>query len=457
MSATPALAFRAMENNVTDWATEAAFVGDFDGDGRSDVAGWTDITAAATAGRQEMDSESSGDSPMARIEPAGPLAGWRIWHSDGYTSTLNFTEYSHNLPAALTASSALLPADFDGDGRTDIGYWDGGAWQFLRSDGASGDAFSFSATSSNLGGLAGGDTAQILMGDFDGDGRTDLLGWTGSAWDARISQGGGAAFDFQAVGNSLGGLAGGDATTLIAGDFDGDGLTDIGARNAADTAWVVWQSTGLSGGALAFGQLNSSLSPDVAASAARRSADFNGDGRSDVLAAVGGAAEAWLGQGLASAMPFQAVANNVLQFSGQLLDSGLTGDFDGDGQADYASPDTAGTGWVFQLGGESSVRVVDDDYCAVCSNDGLTWGVDAFSDLQPALDAAWFADTLLVRPGVYGGATIHAGRDQLTIQGTDPDAVFIDAAGGTGLLVFPTGDQTIIYPDIRGVTLRNLT
>ncbi|MCB0238591.1 MAG: hypothetical protein KDH08_08075, partial [Anaerolineae bacterium] len=82
---------------------------------------------------------------------------------------------------------------------------------------------------------------------------------------------------------------------------------------------------------------------------------------------------------------------------------------------------------------------------------------DAFADLQPALDAAWFADTIYVQPGTYSGAVVHAGRDMVTIQGTDADAVFIDGGGSTGLLVFPPSDQTVIYPDIRGVTLRNLT
>ena len=425
---TPAIAFRAVSNTVSDWATASAFTGDFDGDGKADVAGWD-----------------------------ASLSAWRLWHSDGYNMALTFSEYTHNLPAALGSNTARLLGDFDGDGLDDIGYWDGASWQLLRAAGASGSSFSFTAVTSNLGAVTGGNTSQILATDFDGDGRTDLLAWNGSLWESYISQAAGSAFDFNTVSNPLGGLAGGNAAALIAGDFDGDGLSDLAARNQANTGWIVLRSSGLAGGALGFDQLASSLSPDVTSAAADRSADFNGDGKTDVLAVVDGEAEAWLGKGLNTSMPFQAVANNVLQFSGQLLADGLTGDFDGDGKDDYASPDAAGTGWVFQLGGESAVRVVDDDYCATCANDGLTWGVDAFADLQPALDAAWFADTIYVQPGTYSGAVVHAGRDMVTIQGTDADAVFIDGGGSTGLLVFPPSDQTVIYPDIRGVTLRNLT
>jgi hypothetical protein len=62
-----------------------------------------------------------------------------------------------------------------------------------------------------------------------------------------------------------------------------------------------------------------------------------------------------------------------------------------------------------------------------------------------------------VKPGQYGQAVIHAGRDRLTLQGIDPDAVFLNGDGGIGLQIFPQGDQTILYPDLRGVTVRNLT
>jgi hypothetical protein len=284
---TPALAFRAVQNSVSNWSTAAGFAADFDGDGRSDVAGWDG-------------------------------AAWRLWHADGYDGTLNWTEYTHNLPAALLDNSARLVADFDGDGSSDVAYWDGSAWQFLRAEGAIGTAFSFAALNGDLGSVAGGNTSQIVLGDFDGDGREDVAAWNGSAWAVYVSAASPDGFYFTPVANNLGSLAGGDATVLAVGDFDGDGLSDLAARNDVDTAWVVWRSTGMSAGEVQFQVITAtSLGVDMAAAAARRIGDFNGDGKSDVLGEVSGEVEAWLGQGVPDAMPFQAVDNNLLQFAGQ--------------------------------------------------------------------------------------------------------------------------------------------
>ncbi|MFN8485853.1 MAG: hypothetical protein U0768_22660 [Anaerolineae bacterium] len=102
-------------------------------------------------------------------------------------------------------------------------------------------------------------------------------------------------------------------------------------------------------------------------------------------------------------------------------------------------------------------RFVDDDYCATCGNDGHTWGATAFATIQSALDAAASGDTLLVGPGSYASAVVHGGKDYVTIQGVNPDAVFIDANGGIGIQVFPPTDQTSSVPGILGVTIQGLT
>ncbi len=111
---TKALAFRVYDDNISDWATDAAMTGDWDGDGKSDVAAWTGLA-------------------------------WRTWHSDGLSGgQLSFTEYTHNLPAAVSGSAARIQGDFDGDGLDDLGVWDASAtssWQFVRAGGASGSAF----------------------------------------------------------------------------------------------------------------------------------------------------------------------------------------------------------------------------------------------------------------------------------------------------------------------------
>ncbi|MCP4167500.1 MAG: hypothetical protein GY759_16645 [Chloroflexi bacterium] len=428
---TSALAFRIYENDIDDWITDTVLVADFDGDGLSDVAGW--------------------DSSI-----------WRTWHSDGLSGDqLSFSEYDNNLSSSMTGGAARFQGDFDGDGLDDLATWgssSSSSWQFVRAHGASGTTFDFATVEGNLGDLTGGDTDQMVVGDFDGDGKSDVIGWNGSAWDARISQGTSTAFDFTTVSSNLGALGGGDATALLVGDFDGDGKTDLAARNDNDSAWTIWRSAGILDNDLQFQKITqTSLGADISPSDTHHIADFDGNGKSDVLALVDSEIDAWLSQGLDDVMPFQLVDNNLLQFGGQPLIQNLIGDFDGDGKTDYASLDSSGNGWVFQVAGLARTRTVDDDYCDICSNDGYTWGIDAFATLQDALDASWYADTIVVQAGVYSGATIHAGQDYLTLQGVDPDAVFLDADGDVGITILPADETTETYPNIFGVTLQNFT
>ncbi len=101
------------------------------------------------------------------------------------------------------------------------------------------------------------------------------------------------------------------------------------------------------------------------------------------------------------------------------------------------------------------MRYVDDDYCAACANEGRSWGVNAFATLQAALNAAASGDTVYVNPGVYGPASIPTGKNNLTIQGADPDAVFVDADGGIGLQVYPVGGTGGQGVTVERLTIRN--
>ena len=46
------------------------------------------------------------------------------------------------------------------------------------------------------------------------------------------------------------------------------------------------------------------------------------------------------------------------------------------------------------------VAWVDDDYCETCTNDGHTWGYDAFDNIQDGIDAVW-SSTVYVAAGTY--------------------------------------------------------
>ncbi|MCA9981020.1 MAG: right-handed parallel beta-helix repeat-containing protein, partial [Anaerolineales bacterium] len=104
----------------------------------------------------------------------------------------------------------------------------------------------------------------------------------------------------------------------------------------------------------------------------------------------------------------------------------------------------------------------DDDYCETCLNDGLIWGVTAFSKIQDALDAAGQSVRTLYTtapPSERFTVGVGAGnyRENLTLPsyvrlfGTSADEVIVDG-GGTGNTAVVNGTTQI---EIRGLTFRN--
>jgi hypothetical protein len=133
------------------------------------------------------------------------------------------------------------PGDFDGDGRTDLVVHNGRTLELYRSDGT----HLVSAWAQTLP-LDGWDyfreNDRFFVGDFDGDGMDDLYVINATDWSMPYlgmlrSTGNG----FEAVARYDGFLPGWDAMQthdeLYAGDFDGDGKADLYIKNSAD--WEV--------------------------------------------------------------------------------------------------------------------------------------------------------------------------------------------------------------------------
>ncbi|HEY3494991.1 MAG TPA: FG-GAP-like repeat-containing protein [Polyangiaceae bacterium] len=201
----------------TDWSTAAAwcnhdraqlFVGDFDGNGRDDL-----LCHDAANGSKWVDLSNS----------SGQFLG---------------TDWSSGANWCGHANGRLSVGDFNGDGRDDL----------LCHDRANGDKWiDFANASGQFGGtdwsLAAGwcnhDGAQLLLGDFNADGRDDLLCHdtvSGAKWTD--------------LANSSGQFLGTDWSTaaawcnhptarLFVGDVNGDGRDDLLCHDATDgRKWV---------------------------------------------------------------------------------------------------------------------------------------------------------------------------------------------------------------------------
>jgi len=232
--------------------------GDFDGNGKSDIACYTHShglwhVALSTGSGWAGGAWANGPAP-------GSPAAWQCvsgyFDADRKTDIACYTTSGGNWHVALstgsgfTASSLIGPApgnsggaqclsgDYNGDGPFDIACYTGatGQWHLALSSGSTWVAP----------GWGGGPAPrhpishQCVSGDFNGDHRADIACYTlaASRWNIGLSTG---------AGWTAGSLVGPDsrhvAEECVSTDFNADGKADIACYQPGERAWLLALST----------------------------------------------------------------------------------------------------------------------------------------------------------------------------------------------------------------------
>ncbi len=261
----------------------------------------------------------NGDGKTDKVWIDQTTGEMRVDLMNGATVTTTATNKNGGTLSAiqLTPTTTAKIGDFNGDGKTDILLRDQstGTNQLVLMNGAS------APTIVKLDSL--GSAWNPLIGDFNGDRKTDIL-WhntqTGqnAMWLIDTTQS-------QPVTSStnLATLAAAFNPTLV--DFNGDGKTDILWRNSSTGENTAWFMNGSQATTQTLTTLGSAWTASVA--------DFNGDYKTDILwrNSATGENAVWLANSVLS--------NNVVFTTANLttLDSNWQsniGDFNGDGKTD---------------------------------------------------------------------------------------------------------------------------
>lgn len=218
---------------------------------------------------------------------------------------INSANSSFNTIAFGSAEDKIVPGDYDGDGRTDIGVFrpSSGMWYQYSVNPARPNA---AVIRSRQWGASGDIPAAA---DYDGNGMTDLAVFRNGGWYITYS--------FDPRDPQIRSEAFGTTGDLpVPGDYDGDGKADIAVFRPDTGAWYISRS---SQGFIAVGFGASGDKPVQG--------DYDGDGKTDIAVYRPSNGGWYLLQSTAgfSGMQFGIAA-----------DQPAPGDFDGDGKTDIA-------------------------------------------------------------------------------------------------------------------------
>jgi hypothetical protein len=332
---------RVVLSNVQNWRD--VITGDFNGDGRADIAGRN-------------------------------FAGqWLVGTSTGSLAAAGSYSFTNQLWTTWNPTAGwqdVQVGDFNGDGKADIaGRTASGDWWVALSNGSSFTNEYWGHWNPNV------TWADVKVGDFDGDKIDDIVGrWaqTGQWW---VAQSNGSAFS-----NSMWGQwsarPGVTWVDVNVGDFNGDGKADITGRWLEGGSW--W--TGISNGSTGF---NTTLWAQWSAAPGVTWVDVKvGDFNGAVNPATGDRIMDITGRWLEDGSWWTGISNGSTAFNTTMWGQwsaapGVTwvdvqvGDFDGDGKADITGRWLEGGSWWTGISNGTSFNTAQWDQWS--ANPGVTW------------------------------------------------------------------------------------
>lgn len=336
---------------INGWNTVYQRVAHSRGDGGFDVTNTPgNFGPSARAGAQKVIGDFNGDGKqeIAWVSPEGSHTIVTAFsNGDGTFAVHTFASWLFSNSCTFPGAK-LVSGDFNGDGKTDLALVGGVGWTSIAIAFSNGDG-SFSETNIDCSFFATCATqgSTLIVGDFNGDGKTDLALTGGPGWNTlpvAFSNGNGS---FSVTNDNCAFFAAcaTQGATVMKGDFNGDGKMDLALVGGPGWNTV---PVALSNGNGSFNVTNNSL-PDFAVWATQGAklvtGDFNADGKTDI-ALVGG--PGWntvpvaFSNGNGSFTSTNRPAPNFASIAPTAA-AILVGDFNGDGKSDIAL--TGGDDW----------------------------------------------------------------------------------------------------------------
>ncbi len=298
----------------------------------------------------DFDGDNRTDFVIARSASATTQSTWWINTVANTSSTADW-----GTGIGFAGGDLATPADFDGDGKTDIAVWRSGAtpaagFYILQSSNNSIRFEQFGQT---------GDDPTIVE-DYDGDGKADPAVFRASA----------GTFYYRGSLNNPGGAVtyvpwGAAGDKAIAGDFDGNGKADFHVfRNDGGTARHWRLINGGGSGSFQYGLFTDRFV----------TGDFDADNRTDVAAVrVNGSVYDWY------VLRSSTTTVQLVSWGNPATDYLTPGDYDGDSRTDFA---------VWRSGQGQATFFIKGSNTATTQR---VWGQSAAANVAPDYPVANFS------------------------------------------------------------------
>jgi FG-GAP-like repeat len=308
------------------------------------------------------DFNDNGISDILWRNDAGQLALWDI-NSGGAIAGSGFLTAGGSVVSPGASWSVGAISDFSGDGRADVLWRDTGGQTALWT--MNGNAIVASASLTAGGAAVNPDPSWSVAGagDFNGDGMSDIL-WRSSSGQLALWQMNGASITASSSVTAGGAPVNPDPSWSVAGlgDFDGDGMSDILWRSAAGevAVWTMNGSTIVGGGDTSVG--GTAVRPGPTWSIAGVG-DFNADGNADILwrDSASNALVVWLMNGASIISSGAVTANGAGMSPDASWHVVEIGDFNDDARADILWRNDNGALAEWQMKGTSIIASVAPD------------------------------------------------------------------------------------------------